>query len=103
MPSGQSMDDSLSGFNLIQAVAAVGQSSISATNESNKRQAEKPQMIVGATEVCLNKRFVLQNFAWNSRIIFSLIKITLSSEYETSFSDETATGALIPRCGSKDT
>lgn len=47
------MDDSLSGFNLIQAVTAVGQPSIAATGESNKRPAEKTPRIAGNSEVNL--------------------------------------------------
>jgi len=50
LQSGTAMDDSLSGFNLIQAVTAVGQSSVAAASESNKRQAEKAPLILGTSD-----------------------------------------------------
>ena len=50
LQSGATMDDSLSGFNLIQAVTAVGQSSVAAASESNKRQAEKTPLMLGTSD-----------------------------------------------------
>ena len=49
LQSGPPMDDSLSGFNLLQAVAAVGQSSVTATSDTNKCQGDKAPLILGAT------------------------------------------------------
>ena len=43
------MDDSLSGFNLIQAVTAVGQPSVTATSDTNKCQGDKAPLILGAS------------------------------------------------------